>query len=291
MKAAIRTRLKLRRQALFRDTAKCVFCRAAPTTHEHVYAKRWHKYLLPRTTARNGITIDIRYPTRIERAHFSTPPMRDWQPKCVCKDCNNGWMRALESRLDPLMSKLIQAEKASFSSTDVQDLAMWAIMKVMVVHHQATRATQRHWMRKEQKPPDAWWAVWIGTYDRTQWKSEFVSTPFRIDANFKFSHGRRPKGWPPNSIATTQIFKKLLIHTIYCPHPRLADGWRYTPPRVRALSGNFIKIWPPTGIGLRAWPQAALTDADAMTVAYGLLATLMRWAEVNGLAMPLSRPS
>jgi hypothetical protein len=41
---AVRTRLKLRKQALFRDTERCDFCGRMPTTREHVYPRRWHKH-------------------------------------------------------------------------------------------------------------------------------------------------------------------------------------------------------------------------------------------------------
>lgn len=289
MKKAVRVRLKLRKQALFRDTKRCIFCGRSPTTREHVYPRRWHKHLLPRKAATNEIAIEIRYPNRLERASFKTPPMRDWQPKCVCEGCNNGWMRQLEERLDPLMSRLIRAKKASLSHADTAVLAMWAIMKVMVVHHRATQAKQRRTMFKQQKAPQDWWAIWIGTYARKKWKSEFISTPFRIDHDFKFSTGKRPRAWPPNAVAATQIIGRLYVHTVYCAHPNLATRWKYTPPRVPALTGNLVKIWPPTGVGIRKWPQARLTEKDAQIVAYGLLRALMGWAEKAGLAMPIRR--
>jgi len=288
MKRAIRVRLNLRKQMLLRDTERCVFCGQKPTTKEHIYPKRWHKHLLRRSTTQNSVRIDIRYRDRIEGAIFKIPPLRDWQPKAVCGACNNGWMRELEERLDPLMSRLINGRKASLSNTDVGDLAMWAIMKVMVVHHRVTRASQRREMRKKEKAPCDGWGMWIATYKRKAWKTEFISTPFRVDPDFQFESGQLPRGWPANSIATTQIIKKLLVHTVYCPHSRLAQDWRYTPPRIAGLGGNLIKIWPPTGVGIRKWPQATLSDADAVLTAFGLLATLMRWAANAGLAPPLT---
>jgi hypothetical protein len=289
MKKAIQVRLKLRKQALFRDAQRCVFCGRSPTTHEHIYPRRWHKYMLSPRTAKNEVAIEIRYPKRLEWASFKSPPMRDWQPKCVCGSCNNGWMRQLEQCLDPLMSRLLQAKRASLSDADVAALAMWAIMKVMVVHHRATRAKQRRTMFKQQKAPQDWWAMWIGTYTRKKWKAEFVSAPFRIDPGFKFADGKRPRGSPPNAVAATQIIGQLYVHTVYCAHPKFATGWKYTPPRVPALKGNLVKIWPPTGVGIRNWPQARLTENDAQTVAYGLVRALMRWAEKAGLAMPIKR--
>jgi hypothetical protein len=286
MKKAIRVRLKLMKSALFRDTERCIFCGKRETTREHVYPVWSRKYLLPSSNAKNAFSIQARYRNRLESATFKVKPLRDWQPKCVCADCNNGWMSALERRLEPIMAPLIEGTRTSLDDQQKEDIATWAILKVMVVHHRIVAANQRRQIMKTQKPPERW-AVWIGNYERTQWRQEWGSTPFRIDPNFKFESGKLPRGWPPNAHATTQIVKKLFIHVIHGPEHRLVYRWRFTPPRAK-ISGNLIKIWPPTGVAIRHWPQAPLSDADAHAATYALLAGLMRIAERQGLALPTS---
>jgi hypothetical protein len=290
MKKATKVRLKLLKYARSRDTARCIFCGKHETTKEHVYPKWSHPYLLPRTKSQNRITISIRYPDRIEAAAFKMPPLRDWQIKCVCGDCNNGWMSILEKRLKPIMIPLMRGRKTHLSDSKLEAIATWAILKVMVTMNRSCKAAQRREMKKKQKPLD-FWAVFIGTYNRKKWMQEWGSTPFRLDPDFKFAPGRtkRRRGWPANAHATTQILNKLFIHVIHGPDHGIVDGWKFTPPRAR-LSGNLIKIWPPTGVGVREhWPQARLTDADAFAATYTLQALLMHLAEQVGLAVPLSK--
>lgn len=284
-KGDLRVRLGLRKDAVVRDTLRCIFCGKPETTREHIYPRWSHKFLLPSKKARNSFVIHRRYYNRIESATFNVKPLRDWQIKCVCADCNGVWMSQLETRLKPIMRPLILGRRARLSDADKEAIATWAILKVMVTQHRICSAEQRREMKKNQKPPDRW-AVWIGTYDRKKWMQEWGSTPFRINVGFDFTPGgKRPPGWPANSHATTQIIKKLFIHVIHGPQQALVDGWRFTAPRV-SLTGNLIKIWPPTGVGIRQWPQKALTDSDAYTATYVLLSSLMRIAEQQGLALP-----
>ena len=46
--------------------------------------------------------------------------------------------------------------------------------------------------------------------------------------------------------------------------------WRFTDPEGRPLSGQLLRIWPPSGIRY-LWPQKALDDVAAQTAALAVI--------------------
>jgi hypothetical protein len=171
MKREIREKLKLIRQTE-RDTAKCIFCGASPTTNEHVFSGWTHKYMLPRKSQKAKSYVAVQHIDRVVGADLKLPgPVRDWQVKCVCGPCNNVWMSQSDTDVEPLMKPLILGQPTQLFEKDCQQIAIWAVLKSMVVHNKWVHHTRRKFLKKAKKPPKDW-GVWIANYQRQAWEGE-----------------------------------------------------------------------------------------------------------------------
>jgi hypothetical protein len=281
MKNTVRVRLKLLKIARARDTDTCIFCGSSNVTREHVFSRWTHKYMLPRTGKATSV-IGVQYEDRIETAEFlMSGAMRDWKIKCVCggdsTTCNNGWMRDLEVSAAPIMTPLILEQRTTLSESDQKIIATWAILKVMVAHHKIVHHMRRKQMRAVPAPTNGW-SVWIGNYKRDALKLEWWSRPFPVLPDTVYTK-RLSKQAAPNCIATTQIIKNLFIHVVYCPMEDFGTRWRFATPQGGPLSGNLLRIWPPSGIRY-LWPQKALSDLDAKTAADAVLVGVLHIARI-----------
>jgi hypothetical protein len=276
MKRAVRTKLKLLKMTQ-RDTAKCIFCGGSPTTKEHVFSRWTHKYMPPRQTGKAQSVIAVEHAEKIESTEYKMPgEMRDWQIKCVCARCNNGWMSRLEDAAKPIMKRLIEGRRTRLSEADKRIIAAWAALKVMIVHHRNIHPARRRQLMTKLKPPKGF-TVWIGNYTRRRWKPEWLSRPFAVDTQARYAQRRAGRPATPNSHILTQIIKKLLIHVVQCPVESISTRWRFTTPEGADLTGNVVRIWPPTDVSI-LWPQKALTDRDAEVVADALIRGVKRVA-------------
>lgn len=108
----------------------CVFCGGGPLTKEHALP-RW----LAGPLGADG---------RVRHAYSEPPdgaePTREWEaggmdikPKAVCKQCNGGWMEALESRVRPFLGPMIEGDQAVLSSVDCEALTAWLLKTVLML--------------------------------------------------------------------------------------------------------------------------------------------------------------
>lgn len=227
--------------------------------------------MLPRAPGKRATRfVGVEYDDgRVETTVLSMPgEMRDWQIQCVCggtaTSCNSGWMKAIEDAAQPVLEPLILGQSATLSEADQKLIATWAILKVTVVHHRIVHHMRRKQMRST-KAPTKGWSVWIGSYDRKKWKVEWQSRPFSVISDATYAR-RVNLDSSPNVVAATQIIKHLFIHVVYCPMEDFGDRWRFSSPQGTPLSGQLLRIWPPSGIRF-LWPQKALSDIDALNAA------------------------
>jgi hypothetical protein len=256
---------------------KCIFCGiAGPLTKEHVFPRWSHQYLGPRQTGRVISRVGTLYYDRDETRDARLPgQLRDWQVKCVCggthMTCNSGWMKEIEDKAKPILVPLIEGKRSLLSLDDQITIATWAVLKSIVSEYHLTSKVSTHWaqrrlMKHRKQPPANGWRVWIGHFARKHWKPEWISNSFFVAS--KAIQSRRGLREPTyfNASSTTQVIGKLFIQVIHLPGP-LALGndtreWRVPPP----TCGVLTKIWPRPHMIL-SWPQPALSDLDADTIA------------------------
>jgi hypothetical protein len=106
---------------------QCIFC-GLPITREN----RSQEHVIPRWLVKYlGITDDQFYSRRLS---FSAKPLgsRRLQSTAnvvqgsVCRDCNGGWMKTMEDRVAPLVTKMSEGTLFCLSKDGVESLACWA---------------------------------------------------------------------------------------------------------------------------------------------------------------------
>ena len=297
MKRAIKRKLKLLDIALLRNTKKCIFCGSTSVTKEHVFSRRFHKYLDAPRRNRAKVMVTVVGAKKSEQAFFNmNGPMRDWQIKCVCggnaSTCNNGWMRKLDEKMDLVGARLMRLPSEEnlpfrlFEETQ-KIIAAWAIMKVMVTHNSMVHHMQRKQLMLRQVPPDGW-GVWIGHYVRGgNWDPEFSTQPFPLirDAVLRSRKSHITKA---NSHATTMVFQHLFIHVVYCRDHSFVKQWRFPTPKSGIIKGHLFRIWPPSGNTI-LWPGKTLTDREAAIISEVIFRSYQSALEDLGL-VPRNMP-
>jgi len=253
-------------------TKKCIFCGSPNLTKEHIFSRWTHRYMPPRAKGRVLSQVGTLYPDKDARRLVKLPgQVRDWQIKCVCggndSTCNNGWMRKIEDRAKPILVPLIQGKPTRLSEEAQATIASWAVLKTMVAEYDVNGQVTTHWthrrmIRDRQLPPSKGWGVWIGYYQRVNWRPQWSSSAFLVQSRRMVArYGiRTPTHFNGNS--TTQVIGNLFIQVIHFPMPdTFIRQWQF--PR---LTGSILRIWPTSGYFLR-WPSLALSDDDADRIA------------------------
>jgi hypothetical protein len=251
---------------------RCIFCGASSSlTKEHVFSRWTHKYMAPRKPGRAISRVGTAYKDRDELHDARLRgQVRDWQIKCVCGGnhltCNNGWMRDIEDQAKPILKKLIQGNQIDLNPREQRLIATWAVLKSMVseyhhTSHVSTYWTQRRLMKNRKIPPAKDWTVWIGHFERTHWRPEWLSFPFFVPS--KAVEARRGIRVPTyyNASCTTQVIGKLFIQVIHFPVPFITA--EYITRRIfPSTHGTIFGIWPDQ-LPVISWPQKALSDLEA----------------------------
>jgi hypothetical protein len=289
MKPAVRARLKLIKLTHF-DTDKCIFCGSRAVTREHVFSKWTHKLFL-RTNRKARRHVSVIHADRTDVIDGLKMPgsILDWQIRCVCGACNNGWMRKdIEERAQLIIEPMVGGKRLRLSEADQQALAVWAILKVMVVHHRFIHHAQLKQMRAKREPPRTW-NVWIATCDRRSLPAQWITRPFGLDPSGSSRRSGR-RGGVSNSHATTQIMNNLLIHVVKLPLKDFASKWRWTDAKGAHFKGTLLQIWPPSRQSY-LWPQKPLTDFEADDVADNVFRGFLRLAAAEGFLPPTQTAS
>jgi hypothetical protein len=69
--------------------------------------------------------------------------------KCVCSQCNNGWMHDLEQRSIPVLGAMLHDIATPLDSEQQATLALWSL-KTAIVVEAAKPSDDRHFMQPER---------------------------------------------------------------------------------------------------------------------------------------------
>jgi hypothetical protein len=103
----------------------CIFCDVllaasqmdlpSSSTREHVFA-RWYRDVVVNKSIKM-FTATMGKPPLLHRQ----PPLEELVNKKVCKDCNSGWMSALEVAIEPVVQRLVDGEDVrKLSPSDIE---------------------------------------------------------------------------------------------------------------------------------------------------------------------------
>ena len=231
----------------------CTFCDRRANTLEDA----WPKWLL------SSIGQDSTSPSQYWNSDQKPPktwPGPQFPIKCVCKDCNEGWMSRLETAVRPTLGSLLNDISLMLDSKSQCLLAAWACKTAMVFEgvKQAKdkfySKEDRHMLREQQVPPRDT-LIWLGRFSH----SYLLHSEGRKLVPRKTIHGAPVE----DGCATTFVIKRLAIQVLSIKRKPEAHG---RDIKIDARGGpwndKLIQVWP-IGNSTVSWPpQQSFAEHD-----------------------------
>jgi hypothetical protein len=245
-----------------RGVGKCIFCDSMGITKEHMWADWLRKYI-PRQLQNHATSFAKYHPDIIERAIVTrTGDPHSRRIKCVCGNCNNGWMSQIQESAKPYIIPLLRGIPVAFSRNSQTILATWITMMVMVAEHLNTEmvsisAEERRQFSADQKPLLNW-RIWIGHHAAIT-HPLFSHSVMSFAAEQEIQRLGLNAAEAANTQTTTILLgKHFLIHVMSSAVAwNIIQMWRL-PPEIAA---GLVEIWT-VRYQYAAWPPlgAALRD-------------------------------
>jgi hypothetical protein len=180
--------------------------------------------------------------------------------RCVCEQCNGGWMSDLESKLKPILAPLIFDSSSVLDYVQQSGIAIWTLKTAMAFEcikgAASTSATanevfysaadRQHLMQWSTPPPDTF--VWVGRYEPA----------FSLWIQNDHVSNARPRGLLDEGSATTFVMGRFLIQCLTVRRtPEVANelqtrrirheksSWSDALMQIWLAHDNFAQ-WPPT---------------------------------------------
>src|SRR4051812_48668851 len=90
------------------DAVACIFCDNASVSREHVYGSAWIEKLIPGATGFTN-TIFKGQGDALEELGGWSSGGADVVVRCVCRDCNHGWMNDVDLRAEAMLTEMARA--------------------------------------------------------------------------------------------------------------------------------------------------------------------------------------
>lgn len=101
---------------------QCLFCDDQANSREHL----WPKWMLEKLPPIQTIIGSV-------GKNKDIPVGRELKVRCVCEDCNGGWMSDLETDNTPLLGPLVDGKSSRFDLQQQHSIAAWALKTAMIM--------------------------------------------------------------------------------------------------------------------------------------------------------------
>src|SRR5258708_793109 len=98
--------------------------------------------------------------------------------RVVCRDCNHGWMKAMEETVRPILTPLIKGEPIVLNKDQQRTLAEWIVMKMMVAEHNVPseavvpQADRDRFFADRTIP--SYFLIWVISSNSEKWRSRYI---------------------------------------------------------------------------------------------------------------------
>ena len=159
-------------------TSECIFCGDSRMSLEHIIPK-WAGEVLLRTKPPPSrpdmrvVALHTRGSTDKDAGYdreWYTKDAPNFQVRCVCEDCNNGWMSDIEEAAQPIVTAMIEDQTLTLDTENQAFVSKWLGLKAIVSQYSLPAPTiVREWTEafaRERSPPTVW-QIRIGRYTGT----------------------------------------------------------------------------------------------------------------------------
>ena len=242
----------------------CIFCGRSPLTKEHIWAD-WLEPYLPKGAEEYSV---LKVRTFLDRSEFkqSVRPhdIHQWQVRCVCAGCNNGWMSQLQCEAKDVVVRLLRGEKFALTADDQRKVAAWIAMAVMAGDAgdrkaRAVASSDCEFLLGTKGPPLNW-RIAIGDFERGEWRGHWIRHPFRLVDEL-----------PPDGDRTVSEYNAQFVTFVtgrlFANITALPPGTQYMHVAAQPEAEQKMRqIWPPAR-GRIDWPPRALNGGNADAIA------------------------
>ncbi len=228
----------------------CLFCSGIANSVEDA----WPRWITSQFKGRRPAAFQA------ERGGVRLPSWSVHQPtlkiRCVCEQCNNGWMSRLEGRVQPFLQPLLVGESGALEMVGQAAIATWAVKTAMVLEgmdpteKRGYSQLQRERLRLRAVIP---WrtSIWLAASAEPDW---FMSTKNRHT-------GKTPEDISGVSITMAFAHAILQVLTIRVPEDVGPETHVTTEVRQGPWSQLTVQVWPPSA-GAR-WPPPMGLNGEA----------------------------
>jgi hypothetical protein len=232
---------------------QCLFCDQTAKTKEHL----WPDWVLRSLHVSGPIRHSI---GKSAPVLLAAPEL---QSRCVCRDCNNGWMSQVEDQSRPLVGSLMHDISLWLDLSRQFAVAVWSVKTAMVVesvrgatHRPYYSSPEREQLRSASSVPTRT-NIWLGRFSGNSIGA--FGTDLRLD--FEGIQGAA------HGLATTLIVGHLAIQVLSV---RTVPAYNMRPIEVRPKNGAWDRlltsIWPAAGT-VRWPPELTFTNGGALPIA------------------------
>lgn len=200
---------------------KCIFCSNTGMTKEHFWPDWMRQHIgvsESDTYKRSILTSDSKKPVKLKKESLKPGNLLSLKIRVVCAGCNNGWMSELENDMKPFLLSAIEGKDAELQDTDIEKLARWIVMKVIVLEHseegtQVTPKDERIKLRESLEIPK-YFRVYLGTHGSSRYADALKHT-LTLSAS-KDGPTTGMQGMQCNTIAVSFFVGPLFIYVFAC---------------------------------------------------------------------------
>jgi hypothetical protein len=158
----------------------CIFCGNEGATREHIYPRAWGEWLAPHAES---------FTNTRAAGEGRAEPVSAWESRdldvvvrCVCADCNNGWMNRLDGQAEEAIKLLSQGEVVvRVVDAALPLFAAWAtkmalVMECLFPRFIVPQEVRDHLYREQRPHPSV--RIWVATMET--WDGETRTTPMSL---------------------------------------------------------------------------------------------------------------
>ncbi len=193
------------------------------------------------------------------------PNLHEVQVKCVCGSCNNGWMRAMEESVAPVLRAMAQCERMRLDASAQSRLASWAFKCFLMYdqyHPEPDRVFESSVYSRffETRTPQGDVRIFMGRSRSplatiAMWHDPNVIGAPDVEAQELLS---KPKNVASSFLAAEGVFFAQHYFAESFPGTEPVRKVLKDRPRLRVLRTLTRQIWPPSGQVVR-WPTHSLS--------------------------------
>lgn len=225
----------------------CVFCGVHGDLSEEDLIPQWANEVLRELAGGNEVVYSTRKIDAEQKQTLSSISRRRQTYSAVkvvrvCKECNNGWMSAIDNEASKIIKPMIRGHRVGFSSHDLNALAMWLVVKALVadlIDHGFPTAgdDEFHWFYDHRQVPDGFIAR-AGYFDHSKRDVCFFNLePVRAGETRGGLQAGDPLAFQFMISFGPAWFQALILRRASRDYPRPVNG----PP-----NPYWTRLWPST---------------------------------------------